>query len=41
MAGATPAGAEIDELISSVADAASVPLYVAGDGFGQPLVDLR
>jgi hypothetical protein len=38
--GATPARAEIDDLISSVADAASVPLQVAGDGFGQPVIDL-
>ncbi len=40
VAGAMPARAEIDELISSAVDAASVPLYVAGDGFGQPIVDL-
>jgi hypothetical protein len=39
-AGATPAWAEIDDLISSVADAGSVPLHVAGDGFGQPVIDL-
>ncbi|GFG84216.1 MAG: hypothetical protein WBH51_19505 [Mycolicibacter algericus] len=40
LAGATAARAEIDDLIDSVADAASVPLTVAGDGFGQPTIDL-
>lgn len=40
MAGAMPAYAEIDDLIDSMADAASVPLRVEGDGFGQPVIDI-
>lgn len=40
MAGAMPAHAEIDDLIGSLTDAASVPLHVEGDGFGQPVIDI-
>lgn len=40
IAGALPAHAEIDDLIDSLADAASVPLHVEGDGFGQPVIDI-
>lgn len=40
MVGAAHASADIDDVISSLADTASVPLYVEGDGFGQPVVDV-
>ncbi|HTM85634.1 MAG TPA: hypothetical protein VL179_12185, partial [Mycobacterium sp.] len=39
IAGAVPAHADMDELLD-LADAASVPLHVDGDGFGQPVIDL-
>lgn len=40
LVGAAPACADIDDVISSLADTASVPLHVEGDGFGQPIVDV-
>lgn len=40
MIGAVPAHAEIDDVISTMADSGSVPLHVDGDGFGQPVIDI-